>query len=133
MHAGHPGVRAPPPAEDEEEDAEADEPFRDLRRLDVARDPARLDAEGVEEEAPEHGDRDGQDDAQGEAVQGVVLPVELPAPRVQDVHEEEAGQDEDEDQGGDHAQEPEDAEQCVDDGVGHGTSRASGVYLKVAR
>src|SRR5437660_1630380 len=103
MHLRHPRVRAAPPAEREEGEREADQSARDVRRDNVAEIGRLVDAEGVQEERPEDGHRDREDEAEREAVQTVVLPVQLPLAGIQGVDEEVSGEEEEEDEGPDHA------------------------------
>ena len=103
MHLRHPRVRAAPPAEGEEGEREADQSARDVRRDNVAEIGRLVDAEGVQEERPEDGHRDREDEAEREPVQTVVLPVQLPLAGIQGVDEEVSGEEEEEDEGPDHA------------------------------
>src|SRR5437773_8491117 len=102
VESRHPGICTPPPAEDEEGRRESDQATRDVRSHDVAEACRLVHAKGIQEERPEHGDRDREDDAQGEAVQPVVLAVQLPFSRMKGVDEEVSRQEEQEHAGPDH-------------------------------
>src|SRR3990170_300723 len=129
VEARHPGVRPAPPSDCEERRGEAQEATRDVRVVDIASVRLRVHPQGVQEEAPEDRDGDRQDDAEGESVEPVVLPVELPFPRIEGVDEEPAGEEEDQDEGGDHPDGRDDRFELVR----HRRDPAARVYLKIVR
>src|SRR2546422_1003323 len=120
----------PPPAEDEEGRREADQAPRDVRSHDVAEARRLVHAERVQEERPEHGDRDREHDAQGEAVQPVVLAVQLPFPRIEGVDEQVPRQEEQEHEGPDHTRRRGDG---AEDIVRQRAAPPARVYLKIVR
>src|SRR6184192_3508744 len=130
VESRHPGICTPPPAEDEEGRRESDQATRDVRSHDVAEACRLVHAKGIQEERPEHGDRDREDDAQGEAVQPVVLAVQLPFPRIEGVDEQVSRQEEQEHEGPDHTRRRGDG---AEDIVRQRTTPPARVYLKIPR
>src|SRR3972149_2927252 len=87
-------VRAPPPARDEERDREDAEGRPQVRARDQS-DALRRARRG-QEKAGEDEEDDAHHDPERDAVQRVVLPVDLAPPREQEVHERPPGEEEDE-------------------------------------
>ncbi len=101
------------PAEGEERGGEADQSAGDVRPDDVP-EPGRLvNPERVEEERPEHRDGDGQDDPKREAIQRIVLPIQLAFSGVERIDEQEPGEEEEEHERPNHAGRRDDGAQDI--------------------